>query len=80
MLLNSRNKDNINFLYHPIISVEENKGKEFNEFKLNFKENNFNKFYEGFSELIQNHIKSQKEKNLILLSQQKSFELNKMKE
>ena len=80
VILNSRNKDIISFLYHPIISVEENNEKEFNELESNFKENNFDKFYEGILELIQNDTKSKKEKNLILLSQQKLFELSKMKE
>ena len=80
VILNSRNKDIISFLYHPIISVEENNEKEFNELENNFKKNNFDKFYEGILELIQNDTKSKKEKNLILLSQQKLFELSKMKE
>ena len=80
MILNSRNKDIINFLYHPIISVEDNNEKEFIEFNHTFKEKNFDNFYKGISEMIQNNIKSKKEKNLILLSQQKLLKLKKIKE
>ena len=78
VILNSRNKDIINFLYHPIISVEDNNEKEFIEFNHTFKEKNFDNFYKGISEIFKT-ISNQKKK-LILLSQQKLLKLNKIKE
>jgi len=65
VILNSRNKDIINFLYHPIISVEDNNEKEFIEFNHTFKEKNFDNFYKGISpnDSKQYQIKKRKEFN-----------------
>ena len=76
ILLNSNNKDIINFLYRPILSAEKSNIKN-NSCKLNYHHKNieFDKFYERISELIQKQNLTQKEKNLILLSQQKLLAL-----
>ena len=74
--MNSNNKNIINFLSRPILSAEKSDIKN-NSCKLNYHHKNieFDKFYEGIYELIQKQNLTQKEKNLILLSQQKLLAL-----
>ena len=58
-LLNSKNKDIINFLYHPVLTVEQNNKKDSSDININFNENDFDKFYEGIIELIQKDGKTE---------------------
>ena len=74
-LLNPKSKDVFNFLYHPVITVEQNNKNHFSDISINFNENDFDKFYEGIVELVQKDEKTEKEKNIIYLSQQKLVDL-----
>ena len=57
----------INFLSRPLLSINKNDNYDSPEFYQNYNENNFIKFYDDISELIQKTNKKEKEKNLILL-------------
>ena len=70
IILNSNGRDILNFLSRPVLSAE-----KFDNNKISSHHNEFEKFYEGISEIIQKYYITQKEKKLILLSQQKIAEL-----
>ena len=71
ILLNSNNKDIINFLYRPILSTNKVEEKEINELHLDYKEIYFDKFYENISELLKKRNLTNKEKKIIFLILQK---------
>ena len=75
-LLNSNLKDIINFLYRPILSKNKIEEKELNELNQDYKEVYFNKFCDKICELVQKKDLTQKEKQIILLTQQKLYELS----
>ena len=75
-LLNSNFKDIINFLYRPILSKNKIEVKEVNGLNQDFKEIYFDKFCDKICELIQKKDLTQKEKQIILLTQQKLYELS----
>ena len=71
ILLNSNNKDIINFLYRPILTINKMEEKEINELNEEYREIYFDKFYDKLSELVKKQNLSNKEKKLIFLIQQK---------
>ena len=75
IVLNPNKVDIINFLSRPILSGDKIKEKESNENDNDNKEIDFDKFYYKISELFQKPEKTQKEKNLLFLSQQKMLEI-----
>ena len=75
-LLNSNLKDIINFLYRPILSKNKIEEKEVNELNQDYKEIYFDKFCDKICELVQKKDLTQKEKQIILLTQQKLYELS----
>ena len=76
VLLNATNKDVFNFLYRPILSLNKNEEKESIKSYDNYKEIDFDKFYEKISLIIQKPDITQKEKQIIFLTQQKLLDLN----
>ena len=76
VLLNANNKDVINFLYRPILSLNKKEEKESIKSYDNYKEIDFDKFYEKISLIIQKPDITQKEKQIIFLTQQKLLDLN----
>jgi hypothetical protein len=76
-LFNSKSLDIMNFLCRPVISINKNNEKEeISKLNHNYNEIEFDKFYDGISELIQKQEKNQSEYNLILLSEKKLLELS----
>ena len=75
ILLNSNNKDIINFLYRPILTTNKTEEKEINELNQDYKEIYFDKFNEKLSELLKKANLSNKEKKIIFLVQQKINDL-----
>ena len=71
ILLNSNNKDIINFLYRPILTINKMEEKEINELNEEYREIYFDKFYDKLSELVKKQNLTNKEKKLIFLIQQK---------
>ena len=74
ILLNSNNKDIINFLYRPILTtnkIEKIEEKNINELYDDYKEIYFDKFYDKLCELLKKQNLTNKEKKLIFLIQQK---------
>ena len=68
-------KDIINFLSRPILPLNKNSFEEKDIFYESYKENDFNKFYESYSELVKKQNKKDKEKKLFSLSQKQLNEL-----
>ena len=64
-LLDNNQRYIINFLCRPLLSID--KSESFSEFYQNNKENDFDSFYNGISELIQKNDKEEKGKRLIFL-------------
>ena len=64
-LLDDNKKAIINFLYRPILSIDKN--ESISEFYQNYKENDFDLFYNGILKLIQKPKKEEREKRLIFL-------------
>ena len=66
-LLGTYKKDIINFLSRPLLTINKDGQKEFSQFYQDYTENDFNKFFDGISELMQKAEKNEREKNLIFL-------------
>ena len=67
-LYSDSQKDVINFLSRPLLSVNKNENYDSPEFYQNYNENDFTKFYDGITELMQKTNKREKDKNLALLA------------
>ena len=65
----------LNFLSRPVISVNKKTKNEFNEFYRNYKERDFNKYYDNIQELAQKQKKDPREEMLLTISNEhlKSF-------
>ena len=75
ILLDDKEKDIVNFISRPIIpSNNEDFGKQ-DIFYIKYKNNDFDKFYDSFSGLIEKGDKNKKEKILIGLTNEKLKEL-----
>ena len=66
-LLDDNKKYIINFISRSLLSINKDQNYNFSQFYQNFTERDFNKFYEGICELIQESNKTDNEKNLISL-------------
>lgn len=74
-ILDEKKKDIINFLSRPILSLNKNSYEEKDVFYDSYKENDFDKFYEGYIELFKKPDKKNREKKLLMLSKQQLKEL-----
>ena len=70
-LLDENKKVIFNFLCRPILSVDKVGEYSFSEFYQNYKENDFEKLYEGISGLIQKPDKEDREQRMIFLVHRK---------
>ena len=66
-MLDENKKAIFNFLCRPILSIGKNQEYSFSGFYQNYKENDFDKFYEGISQLIQKPYKEERERRIIFL-------------
>ena len=66
-ILTKNKRDIINLMARPILSTNKEEKYELSKFYEFYTENDFNKFYEKISELMQKTDKKEKEKNLINL-------------
>ena len=67
-ILDDSKKHIINFLSRPVLSMNKNTFEEKDIFYEGYKEEDFDKFYDGFLELVKKPNKKNKEKQLALLS------------
>ena len=67
-ILDGSKKHIINFLSRPVLSMNKNTFEEKDIFYEGYKEEDFDKFYDGFLELVKKPNKKNKEKQLALLS------------
>ena len=74
-ILDEKKRDIINFLSKPILSTKQNIYERRGTFYQNYVENDFDKFYKSYSELIKKSNKKEKEKRLIIYSQEQLKEL-----
>ena len=74
-ILDEKKRDIINFLSKPILSTKQNIYERRGTFYQNYVENDFDKFYKSYSELIKKNNKKEKEKRLIIYSQEQLKEL-----
>ena len=58
----------VNFLCRPVISLDNDIKKEFNEFYKNYKERDFKKFYQEIQNLSQKQNKDDKENKYLSVS------------
>ena len=66
-LLDENKNQIINFLCRPILSINKTEEYSFSQFYQNYRENDFDKLYEGVYQLIQKQNKDEKENKLIFL-------------
>ena len=66
-LLGDDKKDIINFISRPLLSIFKDEKYNNSQFYQHYNENDFNKFYNDISELMQKSEKKEIEKNLIFL-------------
>ena len=66
--LDDNKKNIINFLSRPIISKDKKVKHKFAEFYGNYREKDFNKFYDSVQELVKNQKKNEGEIGLISIS------------
>lgn len=67
-MLDSGKKAIINFLGRPIISINQKRKNEFDEFYKNYREKDFNKYYDLIKELAEKPDKEEREEKLIEIS------------
>ena len=67
-MLDSGKKAIINFLGRPIISINQKRKNKFDEFYKNYREKDFNKYYDLMKELTENPDKEEREEKLIQIS------------
>ena len=66
-LLDDNKKVIINFLCRPLLTIDKKEEYSFSEFYQNYNKNDFDKFYEGITELIQKPNKEEREHRMISL-------------
>ena len=73
--IDSIKKPLINFLSRPVVSISQKNKGEFNEFYKNFRERDFNKFYDKIQEVAQKSKRDEGEEKLFSISNErlKSF-------
>ena len=77
-MIDDNKKPILNFLSRPVISVNKKNKREFFEFYKNYKEKDFNRYYDKIQEIVQNPKKEEMEEKLVSISneQLKSFVSN----
>ena len=70
-IIDGRQKVILNFLSRPLISVEQKNKNTFDEFYKNYKEKDFNKYYDQIQELVQKQKKEEREEKLISISNER---------
>ena len=66
-LLDDNKKVIINFLCRPLLTIDKKEEYSFSEFYQNYNKNDFDKFYEGITELIQKPNKEEREHRMLSL-------------
>ena len=66
--LDDNRKNIINFLSRPIITLDKKIKSKFNEFYGNYKEKDFNKFYDAVQQLVKNPKKNEGEIGIISIT------------
>ena len=69
--INNSKRPLINFLSRPIISINKKNKSEFEEFYRNYKERDFNKFYDQIQEVIQKPKKDEGDEKLIAIANER---------
>ena len=74
-MIDDNTKPIFNFLSRPVISVNKKPKVEFNEFYKNYRERDFNKYYDRIQEMVHKPKKEEREEKLVSISneQLKSF-------
>ena len=74
-MIDDNTKPIFNFLSRPVISVNKKAKVEFNEFYKNYRERDFNKYYDTIQEMVHKPKKEEREEKLVSISneQLKSF-------
>ena len=74
-MIDDNTKPIFNFLSRPVISVNKKTKVEFNEFYKNYRERDFNKYYDRIQEMVHKPKKEEREEKLVSISneQLKSF-------
>ena len=74
-MIDDNTKPIFNFLRRPVISVNKKAKVEFNEFYKNYRERDFNKYYDRIQEMVHKPKKEEREEKLVSISneQLKSF-------
>ena len=74
-MIDDNTKPIFNFLSRPVISVNKKVKVEFNEFYKNYRERDFNKYYDRIQEMVHKPKKEEREEKLVSISneQLKSF-------
>ena len=74
-MIDDNTKPIFNFLSRPVISVNKKAKVEFNEFYKNYRERDFNKYYDRIQEMVHKPKKEEREEKLVSISneQLKSF-------
>ena len=67
ILLGDDKKDIFNFISRPLLSIQKDEKYNNSQFYQHYNENDFNKFYNAISEIMQKSEKKEIEKNLIIL-------------
>ena len=70
-MLDNGKKAIINFLGRPIISISQKRKNEFDEFYKNYREKDFNKYYNQIQKLVHKSEKEKREEKLISISNEK---------
>jgi hypothetical protein len=70
-IIDGRQKVILNFLSRPLISVEQKNKNTFDEFYKDYKEKDFNKYYDQIQELVQKQKKEEREEKLISISNER---------
>ncbi len=67
-LINANKKPIVNFLARPIVSINKRNKGEFDEFYRNYKDKDFNKYYDQIQEMAQKPEKEEIEKRLVSMA------------
>ena len=70
-MIDERQKVILNFLSRPLISIDQKNRNAFDEFYKNYKEKDFNRYYDQIQELAQKQKKEEREEKLISISNER---------
>ena len=70
-MFDNNTKPILNFLSRPVIAVNKKTKGEFDDFYKNYRERDFNKYYDQIQELVQKQKKEEREEKLISISNER---------